>query len=157
MDRYGTESRRIDGEVLEVASKPDFEGVITGARQFIIEAKVCSQSAFAMQKQTIKPKQVRHMLIRSAFGVPCFVLIHFNERIGQRFHDPAETIALPVKHDGWEGWQDFLDGKPVSAINRSMASRLGVKVLWTAPGRAVKPLPDLVGLLSGTNQQQLRL
>ena len=82
MSRYGTMSTMVDGEWRPVPSLPDFEGVRHDGSQFIIEAKVCTQPAFRMNVDKIKHKQVKHMLDRSDFNVPCYVAIHFNERMG---------------------------------------------------------------------------
>lgn len=152
MSRYGVQVALISGDWQPVPSLPDFEGVVAGGRQFICEAKVVSQPSFRMRKEFLKPRQVSHMLERSRFGVPCFLVVHFNERIGKTFHDAAETIALPVD-DSWSIWPDYLAGEPVSPISRDMARRHGTKLDWTAPGKAKKPLPDLAALLGVVSPQ----
>lgn len=146
MARYGVQVSLFNGEWTPISSLPDFDGVVRGGRQFIIEAKKCEKSALAIDKKTIKPRQVRHMLSRARMGVRCFVVIHFCERQGKTFHDPAQTLAIPV-NDEWSLWQDFLDGKPVTGINRQLARRRGRKVEWTKPKGCQKALPDLAGLL----------
>jgi len=161
MVRYGTQaSIGADGKPMAVQSLPDFEGVFGGGRQFIIEAKVCSQASFPIDKSKIKPRQVSHMLTRSRCGVPCFVLLHFNERRGKTFHEPAETIAIVVS-DALPLWQAFLDAAAEAkrtktpfvspgSINREMASRIGRRVEWTCPKGSRKHLPDLAALLGLT-------
>lgn len=164
MSRYGVQTMvGKDGKLLAVPSLPDFEGAIapTGS-QFIIEAKVCKFSAFPLRPQEIKPRQVRHMLERSRFGVPCFVLLHWCERRTPKLtvHEPAETIALPV-NDRHTCWQAFLDAaaeakregtpfKSPGSISRDYASRIGQRVEWTCPKGSRKHLPDLAALLGLT-------
>lgn len=144
--RYGVQVALIKGQWTPLSSLPDFDGILAGGRQIVIEAKVCSGASFALREEFLKPRQVRHMLERSAFGAASFLLIHWNERQGKTFHDPAETVALPVTAN-WDGWQRFLDGEQVTAITREAASQMGRRVHWTAPGRATKPLPDILGMI----------
>lgn len=158
MVRYGTQaSVGQNGKPMSVQSLPDFEGVYNGGKQFIIEAKVCSQSSFAMEKKTIKPRQVRHMLDRARCGVPCFLIIHFNERKLVKTHEPAETRAIRI-HPLDDRWQRFVDAyeearrtkrpaAPQGSISREMACRMSVKVAWVAPKGCRKELPDLGTLL----------
>lgn len=157
LSRYGVMTIMKDGKWLPVPSLPDLEGVFEGGRQFIIEAKVCSQASFPMEKKTIKPRQVAHMLSRSAAGVPCWVIVHFCERKLKTSSQPGETIALRVHPDDVR-WQRFVDayadarrsGNPVEgqgSISRDEAARIGVKVNWTCPKGSRKFLPDLAGLL----------
>lgn len=166
LSRYGVQTMVGEGgKLLAVPSLPDFEGVSAPlGRQFIIEAKVCAGSAFPLVPDKIKPRQVRHMIERSRFGASCFVLIHFTERRGKTFHEPAETVALPVIEQlGF--WQEFLDAaaeakraktpfKSPGSISRDYASRIGQRVQWTCPKGARKHLPDLAALLGLTEHQQ---
>lgn len=159
LSRYGVQVMvGGDGKLLAVPSLPDLEGAIapTG-RQFIIEAKVCASSSFPLTPDKIKPRQVRHLLERSRFGVMSFVLIHWTERRGKTFHEPAETIALPVC-ERLAIWQAFLDAaaeakrtkapfKSPGSISREWASRIGQRVEWTCPKCSRKHLPDLAALL----------
>jgi penicillin-binding protein-related factor A (putative recombinase) len=159
LSRYGVQTMvGTDGKLLAVPSLPDFEGAVApDGRQFIIEAKVCAQSAFPLTPDKIKPRQVRHMLERSRFGVACFVAIHFAERIGKTFHEPGETLALPVS-DRLGFWQEFLDAaaeakrtkapfKSPGSLSRDYAARIGRRVEWTCPKGSRKHLPDLAALL----------
>lgn len=159
MGRYPVASVIMKGSdrPMQQLSLPDFEGVVHGGRQYIIEAKVCSQSSFKLSKEIIKPKQISHMLERSRYGVRCWVVIHFNERKLQTSHDPAETIAIPI-NDDHPFWQKFVDAyqlarqtkqkvEPQGSISRERAARIGTKVHWTFPPRARKFLPDLEALL----------
>jgi len=154
MSRYGTMSTMVEGEWRPVPSLPDFEGVVHGGSQFIIEAKVCSQNKLRFQKQFIKHKQVQHMLDRSDFEVPCFVLIHFNERLGATFYEPPFTVAVPVERErmgGWKGWEAYAglsaaekkankEGEP---LTRELALKIGTRVEWHLPKRCTKPRPSL--------------
>lgn len=164
LSRYGVQTMVGEGgKLLAVPSLPDFEGVSAPlGRQFIIEAKVCAKASFSLEPKAIKPRQVRHMIERSRFGVPCFVLVHFCERISpaKTIHEPAETIALPVI-ERLAFWQDFLDAaaeakrskaafKSPGSISRDYASRIGRRVEWTCPKGSRKHLPDLAALLGLT-------
>jgi hypothetical protein len=157
MGRYGVEGVIVQGKTLLYPSKPDFEGVLASGRQFIIEAKVCSGPSFPMQKTALKPRQVDHMLRRSQFGVPCYLLIHFNERIGKNFHHPAITVAVPVS-DEFPIWRNFLDAhteakrtkSPVEsqpALTRDTAQDMGQLVPWRIAKGCRKALPDLLSFL----------
>lgn len=169
MSRYGVQTMVGEGgKLLAVPSLPDLEGAMApDGRQFIIEAKVCAQSSFPLQPDKIKPRQVRHMLERSRFGVACFLAIHFSERRGKTFHEPGETIALPVI-ERLTFWQEFLDAaaeakrtkapfKSPGSISREWAARIGRRVEWTCPKGSRKHLPDLGGLLGIQNQTLLSL
>lgn len=155
--RYGVQVSMIDGKWQPVPSLPDFEGCLASGRQWIIEAKCCAGASFALAKNIIKPRQVSHMLDRSAFGALCFVLIHFAERRMATKNDPAITVALPV-NDSVPIWREFVDGcakaKRTSEtaysckIPRDQACDLGQLVIWNAPKGCRKTLPDLQALLS---------
>lgn len=166
MGRYGVQVAHKGAEMIAMDSLPDFEGVLAPAGcQFIIEAKVAAGPSFPLEPGKIKPRQVRHMLERSRFGVACFVLIHWTERRGKTFHEPAETIALPVcERLGF--WQQFLAAaaeakrtkapfKSPGSISRDMASRIGKRVDWTCPKGSRKHLPDLAALLGIQTEQPL--
>lgn len=153
MTRYGTQVSMVNGEWLPVPSYPDFEGVLHDGRQFIIEAKVCSQPSFRMAKEKIKHKQVQHMLKRSKFDVRCFVVIHFNERLGATFYDKPMTVAIPVCYainKGWEVWEQYAECKEKTkefpSITRELAEQIGKRVEWYTPARSTKPRPDLRAL-----------
>jgi len=166
MVRYGTQaSVGKDGEPFTLQSLPDFEGAIAPAgNQFIIEAKVCSQSAFPIERKTIKPRQVSHMLHRSRVGVRCFVIIHFNERSLRTKHQPGESRAFEVS-DRDPRWQAFVDAlteakrtksapAPQGSINRDLAARISRRVVWTSPKGCKTFLPDLAELLGIQSPQQ---
>jgi penicillin-binding protein-related factor A (putative recombinase) len=159
MSRYGVQTMvGKDGKLLAVPSLPDFEGVAApDGWQFIIEAKVSASASFPLEPGKIKPRQVRHLLDRSRYGVACFVLIHWCERRGKTFHEPAETIALPVC-ERLTFWQEFLDAaaeakrsknpfKSPGSISREYAAKIGQRVEWTCPKGSRKHLPDLAALL----------
>jgi len=146
MGRYGVQVSLIAGEWRPVPSLPDFEGILRGGRQFLIEAKVCCGASFEVRADKIKPRQVRHLLARSALGALCHVVIHFNARKLITREDPAETWALPV-NDALPVWRAFLEEGRTSSISRGEAARLGTRVAWTSPKGCRKPLPDLAALL----------
>jgi len=154
MGRYGTMVSMVDDAWLPVPSLPDFDGVRGSGRQFIIEAKVCSQPSFRIQSDKIKHKQVKHMLKRSQFGVDCHVLIHFNARTGITFYDPPFTVAMPIRCGdfGWHRtWEQFAECKvkdqEFPSLTRAIAMERGTPVKWHIPPRANKPRPDLLGLV----------
>ena len=166
MGRYGTNGVTIKDDsdpsgkrtkTVLVPSLPDFEGVLSDSRQFILEVKACADTSFEMRKDKIKPKQVEHMLERSAFGVPCFLVIHFAERRGQNFFHPAITVAIPVNTQR-RAWQDYIDAhaiarklkqkvKPQGSITRNIAQEWGQLVPWRIPKGCRKALPDLLSFL----------
>lgn len=163
MSRYGVHGMVVGGknggasQTLLIPSLPDFEGVLASGRQFIIEAKVCSGPSFPMQKSSLKPRQVEHMLRRAAFNVPCYLLIYFSERRGQNFHHPAITVGVPVS-DASPIWRNFIEAhaeakrtkEPVAsqpALTRDAAQDMGKLVPWRVPKGCRKSLPDLLSLL----------
>jgi len=158
MGRYPVASIMMKGSKfpMQVPSLPDFEGVTQGGKQFIMEAKVCTQPSFRVRKAQIKHKQVRHMLTRSEFGVPCWVVIHFNERVGTAFYDPPFTVAIPVKREvagGWPVWEQFATvkkkdlNKEFTPITRELALKLGTRIHWATPNRCRNAYPDLESLI----------
>jgi hypothetical protein len=158
MDHYGVTLSVQNGVTMGIQSKPDFEGVLAGGRQFVFEAKVCSGASFPMTKDKIKPRQISHMLKRSRFGVPCFLLIHFTARNLVKSSTPATTIAIPVS-DADPRWQRFVDAyatmkrekankvDPQGSISRDEAQDMGQLVPWTIPKGCRKALPDLLSFL----------
>jgi len=157
MDRYGVTLSVQAGVTLGISSKPDFEGVLHTGRQFIFEAKVCSGSSFPMNKDKIKPRQVSHMLTRSRFNVPCFLVIHFTARYMAKSIHPAFTVAIPVS-DADPRWQRFVDAHavakrlnaavaPQGSVSREEALAIGRIVPWTIPKGCRKPLPDILSFL----------
>lgn len=163
MSRYGVHGMVVAGknggasQTLLIPSLPDCEGVLASGRQFIIEAKVCSGPSFPMQKTSLKPRQVSHMLTRSRFNVPCYLLIHFNERRGQNFFHPAITVAVPVS-DASPMWRNFVEAHAEAkrsktavasqpALTRDAAQEMGRLVPWRIARGCRKALPDLLGLL----------
>ena len=166
LGRYPVASVVIQGSSrpMQIPSKPDFEGVlgftyghgfneIKIGQQIIFEAKVCSGPAFEIVKDKLKPKQVDHMLTRSKFNVPCFLLIHFNERSGATFYDPAFTVAIPVKTESMGGlpiWEQFVKDKGVysGAFSRKEAREIGIDVPWHQPPRCKEVRPNLLSFLA---------
>lgn len=158
LGRYGVQGMVVQGKTLLVPSLPDFEGVLAGGHQFIIEAKVCSSHSFPLDKKLVKPRQISHMLERSAMGAQCFLLIHFCARKLQNANQPAFTVALPVTHEASPVWQRFVDiyaeasrlrCEPTAreSISRDLAYEMGTVVPWVAPKGCRKALPDLLSLL----------
>lgn len=163
MSRYGVHGMVVGGknggasQTLLIPSLPDFEGVLAGGRQFCIEAKVCSGPSFPMQKSSLKPRQVEHMLRRALFNVPCYLLIHFNERKLANATYPAITVAIPVS-DASPIWRNFIDAhaeakrtkEPVAsqpALTRDAAQDMGQLVPWRIAKGCRKALPDMLSFL----------
>lgn len=158
LGRYGVQGMVVQGKTLLVPSLPDFEGVLAGGRQFIIEAKVCSGSSLQLDKQVVKPRQISHMLERSTMGAQCFLLVHFCARKLQNANQPAFTVALPVTAVSSPIWQRFVDiyaearslkcaATARESISRDLAHDMGTIVRWVTPKGCKKALPDLLGLL----------
>lgn len=154
MCRYGTQVSMVDNEWKPVPSYPDFEGVRKNGRQFIIEAKVCTQPSFRVRNDNLKFKQVRHMMTRSKFGVDCFIVVHFNARLGATFYDPPFTVAFPVKPadaGGWPVWEEYARCKDKKqefpVITREQALDLGKLVKWHVPNRSRNLRPDLLSIV----------
>ena len=156
MSRYPVASVMLPGSKFPIQkpSLPDFEGVFPGGRQFVIEAKVCSQASFPVTKAKLKPKQIRHMLTRSRFGVPCFLLIHFNAREGKTFRDEPFTVGIPVMRvvDGgvplWEEYAVDPKGGYSGVITRDAARAMGTVMEWHTPKQCRSPRPNLQQFLS---------
>jgi hypothetical protein len=154
MGRYGTMVSLVDNEWRPIPSYPDFEGARRNGRQFIIEAKVCTQPSFRVRNDNLKFKQVRHMMTRSRFSVSCYLVVHFNARLGRTFYDPAFTVAIPVKPaelGGWPVWDEYARCKDKNfefpPITREQALQLGELVKWHIPARSTNPRPDLLGIV----------
>jgi hypothetical protein len=154
LGRYPVASAIVSGSSrpVQMPSKPDFEGVTRSGQQFIFEAKVCSSGAFELSKTFLKPKQVQHMLTRAKFGVPCFLLLHFNDRLGKTFYESAFTVAIPVKPvdlAGYDIWEKFVGAKGAYSgnITRKEALDLGRLVPWHIPKQCKGPRPNLLSFL----------
>jgi penicillin-binding protein-related factor A (putative recombinase) len=153
LGRYGVTARMINnpetgkGEWVVIPSLPDFEGCVFGTgRQIIIEAKVCSQSSYAIAANDQKhPKQIEHMLNRAEFGALCFLMIHYNARELKTKSEPAETFAVPVLDNHF--WREYQNGER-RTLNRSEAEMHGIRIPWdTHSQRATKLTPNLSYLL----------
>ena len=157
IDRYGVEVSFFQGKPQAIPSKPDFEGTRADGRHFVIEAKVNSQATFQMSPEKIKPRQIKFMLKRSRFGSKCFLLIHWNERILVKSHDPAFTVAIPVNGED-PRWQKYVDDyakakrekKPMEIqprISREEAVGIGTLIKWVIPDGCRKATPMLIPII----------
>lgn len=158
LSRYGVKGITLaDKRTILVPSLPDFEGVLAGGRQIILEAKVWSKKSFQIDPMFIKVTQVSHMLTRSRFGVLCYLVIHFTKSSGKTYIDPAITVAIPVT-DQFPIWQQFLDAAAAAkaageklgtfaSISRDEAQDMGQLVPWRIPKGCRKALPDLLSFL----------
>jgi penicillin-binding protein-related factor A (putative recombinase) len=139
MSRYGVQANMIDGKWTPVQSLPDFEGVLPGGRQFLFDAKVCSQASFPLDEDKFKRRQFRHLCTRARFGAIAFLLLHFNERQLVRAITPASTWAFPVQIDH-PLWAAF-DRAEVKRITLADCEEYAVAVEWNAMpgGRTLRP------------------
>lgn len=150
--RYGTtavhmmnqQTRRL--ELTAIPSKPDFEGVNHQGRQFIFDCKVCSQSKFDLQPyrsstKGSKAKQLRFMLERAEFGVPCFFLIHWNRRELVTKTDVQQTWAVYVRAN--DPYWTAVENGEISSMTRGDCETLGRRVRWFIPPRCRNVVPDL--------------
>lgn len=157
MDHYGVTLSVQNGVTMGIQSKPDFEGVIATGRQFVFEVKVCSGASFPMVKDKIKPRQVSHMLTRSRFNVPCFLVIHWNARQLVRSNVDAVTVAIPVS-DADPRWQRYVDAyreavrtkkpmEPQGSISLEESLAIGTVIPWEIPKGCRKATPDILSFL----------
>jgi penicillin-binding protein-related factor A (putative recombinase) len=142
LGRYGVMSNFIKGTWTPVKSLPDFEGVLPGGRQFIFEAKVCSQASYDLTGGTSKSfaHQYAHLRKRASWGALCFILLHFNPRQLKKEAVPGCTVLFPVGDT--EFWQAY-DARQQKNITRKAAEMYGIVVPWNiAPGKRTIA-PDL--------------
>ena len=141
--RFGTTVTMIEGKWMPVPSLPDFDCVLRGGIQTIIEAKAVTASRLLdFQKSKLKPKQVSYMLKRARMGALCFLAIHFSERVLKTSQTPAVTVLVPVLPSD-PRWEDFVKTKHGEGLSPEAALAMGTEIEWTAPGRASKELPDI--------------
>jgi penicillin-binding protein-related factor A (putative recombinase) len=152
MGRYGVMSIFKDNEWMPVPSLPDFEGILMGGRQFIFDAKTCSQSSYALSGGTSKSfeHQYKHLRRREAFGAICFLLMHFNARDLKTKQEPAFTSLLSVGDTPL--WRAY-DAGEQKTITRKEAEMYGIPVTWDTPGHKKIPSPDLYTAIMATQQK----
>jgi hypothetical protein len=157
MDHYGVTLSVQNGITMGVQSKPDFEGVLFNGRQFIFEAKSKTGASFPLVKNELKPRQVSFMLGRAKFGVPCFLVIHWNARQLKKSKVDAFTVAIPVS-DADSRWQRFVDAyakakrekapvEPQGSISLEESLAIGKIVPWITPKGCRKPTPDILSFI----------
>jgi penicillin-binding protein-related factor A (putative recombinase) len=133
-------------ELMPMQSYPDFEGVVRGGRQIIFDCKVCSQSSFNWSyyrsiTKGSKHKQLKHMLERSNYGVTCFFLIHWNERVLKTKTVEAATYAVLVRagHPYW----DAVESGEVKSLTPEDCRTTGVEIPWVRPKGKRNAVVDL--------------
>jgi penicillin-binding protein-related factor A (putative recombinase) len=146
LGRYGVQGVTFGGKTILVPSLPDFEGVLRGGSQFIIEAKCCQDAALALHDDKFKARQYSHMARRARFGAKCFLLIHFAERRLKTKTDPGMTVAVPVD-ESMPFWELYENGFRKS-LTRDDALEYGQIVPWVIPPRCRKALPDLMRFIT---------
>jgi len=145
LTRYGTQTVYPSGEPRQIKSLPDFELTLPDSRQVVFDAKVESGPSFSMSKYReggSKHHQLRYMLEKSDYLVPCGFLIHFNQRNLKTRPEPAATIWVPVSMDV-PFWGQFAAGE-TSTLRRSVAAEIGQAVEWAVPNRCRAVRPDLL-------------
>lgn len=146
MGRYGSQFTYREERGQRIAqpmrSLPDFEGVLPGGRQFIIEAKVVSGSRLDIHDDKFKARQLSHLLSRARFGAVTLLLLHFNERRLIRSLQPAMTIAFPVR-ESHPFWRQHARGE-LASIGRTDATLHGHTVEWWVPQRVKIARPHLL-------------
>ncbi len=135
--RYGVQAARRADQWVILSSLPDFEGVMNNGVQAIFDAKVCSGSSMSLKeyhRQTngARSRQLSHMIERSAYGVRCFFLMHWNARELRTRMEPAITYAFPIHHDH-RFWQEFEAGE-IKSIRRFDCESYGQEIAWTLIG-----------------------
>ena len=130
---------------MTIPSYPDIEGVLRGGRQFIFDAKVCSQSSLNLAGDHFRDRQFSHLKKRSRMGVVTFLLIHFNARELKKIHDAAVTWAFPVHHE-MEFWLEFEAGA-MRSISRDSCDKYAEQVSWSVMDRCRKESPDIVDVV----------
>ena len=142
MGRYGVSVSLINGEWRPVPSKPDFDGTFMGGGQFNVEAKVCTGASFPLSEDKFKESQYDWMRNKALYGVPCYLVIHFNAREGKTFKDEPFTVTILV-HPELQIWRDYEAGT-LKSISREMAKEIGTLVPWTIPKGSRKALPHFI-------------
>lgn len=140
MGRYGVQGVYLDGEWKPIQSLPDFEGVLPPlGRQFVFDAKVCSQASFPLDDDKFKRRQLRHLVTRDRFGAIAFLLLHFPMRQLKTKTDEAATWAFPVSADH-PVWRAF-DAGEVKRLTREACEEYAVRVPWNLlpGGRTDRP------------------
>lgn len=143
----GVQAVRSKDEWMILQSLPDFEGVTAFATQFVFDCKVCSQASFGLSEYRAdtkgsKSRQLKHMMERARYGVPCFFLMHWNSRAGATFSQPAETFLFPIDST-IEFWQAF-ERAETRSITRVDCQNYGVECKWNIYGKGWKLRPDIL-------------
>lgn len=128
-------------------SMPDFDITLSGGRQCVCDAKVCTQASLPLDeyradnKRSNKRKQLEVLYRKARFGAITFLLIHFNPRELKTKDAPAKTFAFPVYRDH-PFWQAFEKGE-VKRIGEEECAECAYEVKWNIyPGKR-KHSPDV--------------
>lgn len=143
--RYGVQGAFHNGEWRPIRSLPDFEGVLSGGRQWILEAKVCNAASFSLSDDKFKERQLRHLLKRSDFGALCGLLIHMPARELSKSVVLETTFAMPV-YRNHPIWIQF-DAGEIKSLSRTNLEHYAGVVKWDTLGDERKPRPDILGAL----------
>jgi penicillin-binding protein-related factor A (putative recombinase) len=143
------EARETGRRTQQMQSNPDFEGLLPPrGRQFIFDAKVCSQASFSLDKESkSQSRQLLHLLERDEYGAICFYLIHFPQRVLAKSIDPDQTWAFPVSRQH-PFWQQFDRGE-VKRVTRADCEEYAVPVEWNVLEGGRTERPDIVMAIYG--------
>lgn len=144
IDQLVKDARETGRRTQAMESNPDFEGLLPPrGRQFVLDAKVCSQASFPLDKESkSQSRQLLHMLDRDEYGAVCFYLIHFPQRTLVKSVEPSQTWAFPVSRQH-PFWRKFHRGE-AKRISRADCQEYAVPVEWNClPGKQ-KETPDIV-------------
>lgn len=125
-----------------VPSLPDFEGVVFGGRQFVFDAKVCSQASLPLNSDHAPTKQLRHLLARGRMGAVSFLLVHWNARELKTKSEPPQTFVVPVAPH-LELWRE-LETAQRRTLNRLDCQLRGHEITWGTIGLGRTALPLVV-------------
>ncbi len=153
MTRYGVQAVMMNNretgrpEWQIIKSLPDFDGCLPGGRQWIIEAKVCSQASYPLYHTgKDRPKQMAHMIRRAKFGALCHLFIHFNARELKTKSDEAATYAIQIHPDNH--FTRMYENAELRTLSRAEAEMHGTLVPWDLYStRASKLTPNLATLI----------
>lgn len=152
LGRYGTQVVMMNDEQniprwQPIPSLPDFDGCLMGGRQWIIEAKVCSQASYPIYHTgKDRPKQMTHMIRRAKFGALCHLFIHFNARELKTKSDEAATYAIEIHPDNH--FTRMYENAELRTLSRPEAEMHGALVPWDLySARASKLTPNISTLI----------
>lgn len=131
-----------------IKSLPDFEGVIPGGHQFILEAKVVSGPSFPINEEKTTVTQRIHLFSRYKWGALAAFFIYCPARELKRDPDQEEmTICLPCDPT-LQCWRDLREKDDKASLSRDELRRDGFLIPWTTPSALARTkLPSIPAAL----------